>query len=67
PVGAAALQFSLRDPRIASTICGVSKAQRVRQTLDWAALIIPEQAWAALLALPFSVEDPESSRVYRPD
>ena len=30
PVGAAALQFSMRDPRITSTICGVSKPERVR-------------------------------------
>ena len=29
PPGAAALQFSMRDPRIASTICGVSKPERV--------------------------------------
>src|SRR3954470_9276871 len=36
PPGAAALQFSLRDPRITSTICGVSKPERVRETLQWA-------------------------------
>jgi D-threo-aldose 1-dehydrogenase len=36
PPGAAALQFSMRDERITSTICGVSKPERVEQTLEWA-------------------------------
>ena len=52
PPGAAALQFSMRDPRVASTICGVSKPERVTQTLEWAAWPIPEAAWDELLALP---------------
>jgi D-threo-aldose 1-dehydrogenase len=64
--GAAALQFSLQDPRIASTVVGVSKAERVAQTLDWATQGIPPAAWAALLALPYTAEDPEANRVYRP-
>lgn len=67
PLGAAALQFSMRDPRIVSTICGVSDPARVQQTLDWATLSIPEEAWSALTALPFSVVDPEATREYRPD
>ena len=29
PIGAAALQFSLRDPRITATICGVTRTQQV--------------------------------------
>ena len=64
--GAAALQFSLRDPRIASTIVGVSKPGRVAQTLDWAAAEIPPEAWAELDALPVDRSDPEANRVYRP-
>ena len=52
PPGAAALQFSMRDPRIASTICGVSKPERVKQTLDWARFPIPEAAWEELKAAP---------------
>ncbi|MGH2345660.1 MAG: aldo/keto reductase, partial [Chloroflexota bacterium] len=32
PLGAAALQFSLRDPRIASTVVGISKPERLAQT-----------------------------------
>lgn len=64
--GAAALQFSMNDPRIASTIIGVSKPERVAQTLGWAGVQIPEQAWQALRALPFSDIDPEAERVYVP-
>lgn len=66
PPGAAALQFSLRDDRIAATICGVSKPERVRQTLEWAAWRIPDEAWADLLALPFATQDPEATRDYKP-
>lgn len=62
--GAAALQFSMRDPRIASTMIGVSKPERVAQTLDWASAQIPD--WQALLALPHSKIDPEADRVYVP-
>ncbi len=66
PPGAAALQFSMRDPRIASTICGVSKPERVRQTLEWAQFDIPEDAWKELMSLPFAVDDPEATRDYKP-
>ncbi len=48
PAGAAALQFSLRDPRVAATICGVSKPERVAQTLEWANYPIPDAVWADL-------------------
>jgi D-threo-aldose 1-dehydrogenase len=34
PPAAAALQFSLKDPRIVSTIVGMSRPERVKQTLD---------------------------------
>jgi len=33
PPGAAALQFSMRDRRVAATICGVSRPERIEQTL----------------------------------
>jgi D-threo-aldose 1-dehydrogenase len=66
PPGAAALQFSLRDRRIASTICGISKPERIKETLDWASFPISEAAWAELLALPFDKGDPEATRVYKP-
>ena len=66
PPGAAALQFSLRDARVASTVCGVSKPERVAQTLDWARFPIPEAVWDELKAVPFSTDDPEATREYRP-
>lgn len=65
PPGAAALQFSMRDPRVASTICGVSKPERVRQTLEWAQFPIPDALWRELKAVPFSTGDPEETRAYR--
>ncbi len=64
PAGAVALQFSLREPRIAATICGVSRPERVRETLDWAAWPVPEAVWEEIAALPFAMEDPEATRVY---
>ena len=66
PPGAAALQFSMRDPRIASTICGVSKPERVRQTIEWANWDIPAAVWAELAALPYATDDPEATRDYKP-
>jgi len=67
PPGALALQFSMRDPRVASTICGVSKPERVQQTLDWANLKIADEVWEKLEKLAYSTDDPEATRVYQPD
>ena len=64
--GAAALQFSLRDPRITSTLVGVSRPASIERNLKWAAAKIPADFWEALKDLPYSVEDPEANRVYRP-
>jgi D-threo-aldose 1-dehydrogenase len=65
PPGAAALQFSMRDPRITSTICGVTKPERVQQTLEWARWSIPDAMWAELNALPYATDDPEATRDYK--
>ena len=62
PTGAAALQFSLRDARITSTICGVSKPEQIKQTMEWAGWPIPDEVWEDLLALPFGTDDPEATR-----
>jgi D-threo-aldose 1-dehydrogenase len=51
PLAAAALQFSLRDPRITSTIVGISKPERVQETLTLAHHPIPEELWQAMHAL----------------
>lgn len=64
PPGAAALQFSMLDPRVASTIIGVSKPERISQTIAWARHPVPQAAWNELLALPFEAGDPEAARVY---
>jgi D-threo-aldose 1-dehydrogenase len=48
PLAAAALQFSLRDPRITSTIVGMTRPERVRQTLELASLPIPDELWVRL-------------------
>jgi D-threo-aldose 1-dehydrogenase len=45
PLAAAALQFSLRDPRIISTIVGVSRPERLAETLTYAEFSIPETFW----------------------
>ena len=65
--GALALQFSMRDQRVASTICGVSKPERVQQTLDWANQPIAGEVWQEIEAFPYSTDDPEAARVYEPD
>ncbi len=64
PPGAVALQFSMRDKRIASTICGVSKPERVAETLAWAAHPIPLAVWDELAAIKPSTDDPEATRQY---
>lgn len=51
PLKAAALQFSLRAPFIDSTVVGVSSPERVQETLELAAVRIPESLWAELAAL----------------
>jgi D-threo-aldose 1-dehydrogenase len=65
PPGAAALQFSMRDHRVTATICGVSRAERVWQTLEWARFPIPDQAWEEFEALGYATDDPEATRQYR--
>jgi D-threo-aldose 1-dehydrogenase len=54
PLAAAALQFSLRDPRVVSTIVGISRPERVEQTLELATHPIPDELWSRLdsIAIP---------------
>lgn len=54
PLAAAALQFSLKDPRIVSTIVGMTRPERVQQTLDLAVHPIPDELWSRLDALASS-------------
>ena len=66
PIGAAALQFSMKSEKIASTICGISQPDQIKQTLDWAEYPIIEEAWNELMGLEASEQVPESNRVYKP-
>ncbi len=48
PLAAAALQFSLRDARITSTIVGITRPERLAETLKLAQQPIPDALWAEL-------------------
>ena len=48
PLAAAALQFSLREPRIVATIAGASKPERIDRMLEFAAWPMPGELWAEL-------------------
>ena len=56
----------MRDIRIASTVVGVTKPERVAETLAWAEAPIPDAAWTALAGLPYATDDPEAKRDYKP-
>jgi D-threo-aldose 1-dehydrogenase len=62
PLAAAALQFSLREPRITTTVVGMTRPERVAQTLELAAVAIPDELWPALDAVGFDTDDPEAHR-----
>ena len=51
PLAAVALQFSLRDPRIISTIVGVSRPERLAETLALAELPISDDLWRDIASL----------------
>jgi D-threo-aldose 1-dehydrogenase len=51
PLAAAALQFSLRDPLIACTDIGVSRPERIQQTLELAQWPIPAALWEEVAAV----------------
>ena len=62
PLAAAALQFSMRDPRITSTVVGMTKPERVAQTLELASSPIPSEIWSVLEKIGFDTDDPEANR-----
>jgi D-threo-aldose 1-dehydrogenase len=62
PLGAAALQFSLREPRVTSTIVGISLPERLAQTVALAEHPIPDELWAELATVEPSGDDPETNR-----
>ena len=52
PLAAVALQFSTRDPRIASTIVGISKPERLQETVRLAQHVLPENIWQEIAEIP---------------
>ena len=65
-MGAAALQFSLKDKRITSSMCGVTSIESIEKNLKWAKANISTEFWDEILKLPFSSVDPEAERVFTP-
>ncbi|WP_285038612.1 aldo/keto reductase [Plantibacter sp. lyk4-40-MEA-4] len=55
PLAAAALQWSLRDPRITGTIVGMERLEDYTRTLDLAAVPIDDSLWAAIEAVELDV------------
>ena len=61
PLAACALQFSLRDPRIVSTIVGVSRPERIEETVALLQHPIPDAVWEEVTAFADD-GDPEAGR-----
>lgn len=57
PLAAAALQFSMREPAIASTILGMSTPERLEQTFSLVQTPIPNDLWTVLDSLADSGQD----------
>jgi D-threo-aldose 1-dehydrogenase len=62
PLAAVALQLSVRDPRISSTIVGISRPERIQQTLELARVPIPDDLWPAVAPYAQSGSGPEAAR-----
>jgi len=60
-LAAAALQFSLRDPRVTSTIVGMTRPERLAQTIELAHVPIPDELWEEL-GVTESVPSPSDAR-----
>jgi D-threo-aldose 1-dehydrogenase len=65
PLPAAALQFSTRDPRITATIVGMSRPERIPETIRYLTTPIPEELWQEFAAIPYDMDDPEERRYRR--
>ena len=62
PLAAAALQFSMLDPNVDVTVVGMSKPERVQQTIELATIEIPQALWDEVAELPTFDDDPELNR-----
>ncbi len=56
PLAAAALQFSLRDPRVAATVVGVSEPSRIAEITELMSVPVPAGLWAELDSLSAAPE-----------
>ena len=65
PLAATALQFSTRDPRITATIVGMSRPDRITDTLAYLTTPIPDALWDEIAEIPFDMDDPEANRFAR--
>lgn len=65
PLPAAALQFSMRDPRITSTLVGVTRPERVTSAIQLADIEIPSSFWDEVETFAYATNDPEAERDYK--
>jgi D-threo-aldose 1-dehydrogenase len=65
PLAAVALQFSTRDPRQTATIVGMSKPERIADTIRYLTTPIPDALWEEIAAIPYDTNDPEEHRFAR--
>ncbi|GCE09574.1 aldo/keto reductase [Dictyobacter aurantiacus] len=54
PLAAVALQFSLRDPRIHSTVIGMTRPERLDETVKLAQTVIPDELWREIEVIRLS-------------
>jgi D-threo-aldose 1-dehydrogenase len=59
PLVAAALQFSLRDSRITSTVIGISDSDQIAQNIALSKILIPEEFWTEIHTIGVINEDPD--------
>ena len=62
PLAAAALQLSMRDPRVHTTIVGFTRPERIHQTEERAQHPSPDALWPELETVGFDTDDPEKYR-----
>lgn len=65
PLAAAALQFSLRDPRVHATIVGMTRPERIAQTVALASYPIPDALRPELEATADPRHDDPEARRWR--
>ncbi len=56
----------MRDSRVSATIVGVSRPERVAQTIAWANSTLSEAVSMELAELGYETTDPEAERRYTP-